>query len=270
MKKAEDPFRLGGAVWFQRTGGLAVGDDRFRLLEKIGELGSINRAARAVGVSYKTAWHIVDSVNNLSDRPLVARSVGGRGGGGTILTDEGRDLVRKYRILREEHRSFVRELGKKLGGVELLAPLYRRIAMRVSARNLFRGRINRVRKGVVNSEVRLSLPGGDAIVSIITNESVDDLRLAKGQEVYAVIKASSVLLGRDLHATGLSARNLLCGTVRRVSKGAVNADVTLTLEGGNTLTAVITLESASKLALKAGDHACAAFKASSVILGIDG
>jgi len=270
MGKARDPFRLSGAVWLQKEGAVSLGHERFRLLEKIGEFGSITRAARAAGISYKTAWHIVDAVNNLSDKPLVVRSVGGRGGGGTSLTAEGRELVRNYRILQEEHRSFVRSLEKKLGGRRPLSPLYRRIAMRVSARNLFRGTISDIRKGAVNSEVHLSLSGGDTIVSIITNGSVEDLGLAVGMDANAIVKASAVLLGTDLHAAKLSARNRLCGTVSRIRKGAVNTEVSLALAGGNTLVAIVTRESAATLKLAKGGHACAAIKASAVILGIDG
>lgn len=270
MGNRKDPFRLEGAVWLRKAGSAALGDDRLRLLEKIGECGSIAKAARAVGISYRTAWTAVDAVNNLADGPLVVRSTGGRGGGGTHLTGEGRDLVRKYRILREEHRRFLDMLGKRLGGEEVLSPLIRRIAMRVSARNLFRGTVASVRKGAVNSEVHLLLPGGDVVVSIITNESVEDLALAKGKEAYAVVKASSVLLGKDLHKGRMSARNLLCGKVDRVVEGAVNTEVTVRLTGGNVLTSIVTRESASRLGMKAGTHACAAFKASSVILGIDG
>ena len=55
---------------------------RIALLAQIAELGSITRAAKAVGISYKGAWDAIDELNNLAERPLVERSVGGKGGGG--------------------------------------------------------------------------------------------------------------------------------------------------------------------------------------------
>jgi molybdate transport system regulatory protein len=85
----------------------------------------------------------------------------------------------------------------------------------------------------------------------------------------AIIKASWVILGKDLHNAKLSTRNILCGTVSKISRGTVNSEVSLKLGGGEILTAIITNESTQSLGLKAGDHACATIKASSVILGVE-
>jgi len=69
--------------------------------------------------------------------------------------------------------------------------------MKLSARNVLKGKVVKVTKGAVNSEVTLELPGGALIVSIITNTSVTSLKLKKGKEAYAVIKASNVMLAVD-------------------------------------------------------------------------
>jgi len=69
--------------------------------------------------------------------------------------------------------------------------------MKLSARNLLRGKIVKVIKGAVNSEVTLELPGGIQVVSIITNTSVRNLKLRKGSHAYAVIKASNVMIAVD-------------------------------------------------------------------------
>jgi molybdopterin-binding protein len=69
--------------------------------------------------------------------------------------------------------------------------------MKISARNTLKGRIKQIEQGAVNTEVTVELPGGMEIVSIITKKSATDLALAKGKEVYAVIKASSVMIGVD-------------------------------------------------------------------------
>jgi molybdopterin-binding protein len=66
--------------------------------------------------------------------------------------------------------------------------------MKLSARNVLKGKVVKVTKGAVNSEVTLELPGGTIIVSIITNASVTSLGLKKGKEAYAVIKASNVMM----------------------------------------------------------------------------
>ena len=67
--------------------------------------------------------------------------------------------------------------------------------MRLSARNILKGKVKRIRPGVVNTEVVIELPGGPEIVSIITKESADRLGLAAGKEAYAIIKASNVMIG---------------------------------------------------------------------------
>ena len=69
--------------------------------------------------------------------------------------------------------------------------------MKISARNILKGKVKDVKPGVVNSEVVVELPGGMQIVSVITKESAENLGLAKGKEVYAVIKASNVMIATD-------------------------------------------------------------------------
>ncbi|MDA8123116.1 MAG: TOBE domain-containing protein [Deltaproteobacteria bacterium] len=267
-RRKKVPLEVSGAIWIGKTDAVFLGSDRIGLLEKIEEHGSITKAARAAGISYKTAWDAVSAMNNLSDKPLVERTTGGRGGGGTVLTGEGKEVVRRYRILQREHQSFVGGLSERIGDFHNFYRFLRRISMKVSARNTFAGKVSSVRKGVVSAEVMLSLKGGDTVVAVITKESAENLGLRKGSEVYAIIKASSVMLGKDLHDTRISARNLLCGTVEKLAEGPVNEDVTVRLSGGNLLTSVITRESAGKLELKPGDHVCAVIKASSVILGV--
>jgi len=263
-----NPIRLSGTVWIRGRRGNTLGDDRILLLERIDRLGSISKAAKAVGISYKTAWDVVDGVNNLSPKPLVVRTSGGRGGGGTVLTEDGKEVVRLYRLVEGEHQRFLKSLEGKVGPLAGLHPLLKGVAMKVSARNVFLGTVAWIRKGAVNSEVLLRLKGDDTLCAVVTNASVEALGLRVDGEAYGIIKASSVILGRDLHAARLSARNVLCGNVERVIDGPVSAEVTLRLTGGSAVTAVITEESAKRLAFSPGDHACALVKASSVILGV--
>ena len=69
--------------------------------------------------------------------------------------------------------------------------------MKLSARNVLKGKVIKVVKGAVNAEVTLELPSGERLVSIITNASVDALGLAEGKEAYAVIKASNIMVAVD-------------------------------------------------------------------------
>lgn len=140
--------------------------------------------------------------------------------------------------------------------------------MKVSARNIFAGTVSKITKGAVNAEVILTLKGGSPLVATVTNGAIDNLGLKAGSEAYAIIKASSIIIGSDLHDAKISARNIYCGTVAKIIEGPVSTEVDIEIGGGNTISAVITQGSANNLGLKTGGHACALFKASSVILGV--
>jgi molybdopterin-binding protein len=69
--------------------------------------------------------------------------------------------------------------------------------MKISARNILKGKVVKVTRGTVNAEVVLELPGGAQIVSVITLSSVDSLGIKVGKEAYAVVKASNVMIAVD-------------------------------------------------------------------------
>jgi molybdopterin-binding protein len=69
--------------------------------------------------------------------------------------------------------------------------------MKLSARNLLKGKVVKILSGAVNAEVTIQLPSGEQIISIITNGSVESLGLKEGMQAYAVIKASSVMIAVD-------------------------------------------------------------------------
>jgi len=83
-----------------------IGPGKIRLLEMIDQEGSISAAGRAIGMSYKRAWDLVDALNTLVGTPVVEASTGGYRGGGATLTDAGRNLVADYRAIeRAAHRA---------------------------------------------------------------------------------------------------------------------------------------------------------------------
>ncbi len=69
--------------------------------------------------------------------------------------------------------------------------------MKISARNILKGKVKKIVHGAVNSEIVITLDGGAEIFSIITKESADALELKEGKDVYAVIKASNVMVAVD-------------------------------------------------------------------------
>lgn len=263
-------IRVSSNLTLETSGKALAGKRWMELLAGIEQTQSISAAAKLVGLSYKAAWDAVEAMNNLAADPLVVRSKGGSGGGGTTLTPRGRQLVKTYAAVEAENQRFMAALNQRLGKASQDLQFFGRLSMLTSARNHFSGKVTRVKKGAVNDEVEIALAGGEKLVSVVTHESVETLGLKKGSEVIALIKASWVLVGVD-SAGGdlkLSARNQLKGKVQRLTPGAVNTEVVIALKGGNSVAAIITNASAEELKLKIGKAASAIFKASSVILGV--
>ena len=76
---------------------IAIGPGKADLLEGINETGSIAGAGRALGMSYKRAWYLIETMNRCFKRPLVEASKGGRAGGGARLTELGHEVLTRYR-----------------------------------------------------------------------------------------------------------------------------------------------------------------------------
>jgi molybdate transport system regulatory protein len=266
---ARSSIRIGSALSVHTRGG-ALGNKRWMdLLASVGETNSISAAAKVVGLTYKAAWDAIDAMNNLSDQPLVQRSVGGKGGGGTRLTAKGQQLVKTFRMVEEENTRFMDALNARVKNVDRDLGILGRLTMLTSARNHFAGKVSRIKTGSVNDEVQIKLTGGDKLVSIITHESLENLGLKVGTPVVALVKASSVIVAIDDDAPlRISARNRLTGTISRLVKGAVNTEVVIDVKGGNSVAAVITNEAVKSLKLREGAPASAIFKASSVIVGV--
>ncbi|TKB25209.1 LysR family transcriptional regulator [Desulfopila sp. IMCC35006] len=238
------------------------------LLQALERTGSINSAAQVLGIQYKSAWQKLDQINNLLPYPLVVKRAGGSGGGGSVLTEEGQKLLGRIDMLQKEFALFMQFFGENpREALETLKTL-RRIEMKLSARNVWLGRVVGVEQGAVNSVINLQLKGGDKISSVITGSSVKRLELAPGKEVMAIVKASSVLLGSDIEPQKISARNILTGVISTIIPGAVNDEVTVDLPGGSTVTSIITSASVQRLGLAVGGEISAIIKASDVLLAI--
>lgn len=262
--------------------GAFMGAQRVALLEAIERHGSIARAAKAVALGYKAAWEAVDDMNNLATQPLVVRSSGGARGGGTTLTPYARRLIAFYRALEAEHQTAVARVQHLLAhsadddsqgphDVAAFQQLLRRWGMQSSARNQWVGRVIAVQAGGLEAQVRVDIAPGVEIVGAMTRESAQRLRLQPDAEVLVLVKSSSVMLTLD-DAARLSARNCLPGTVVRVLRGPVGAEVVLQLDGGghHHIVAAITDDSVQRLGLRVGQRATAFFKASSVLLAVAG
>jgi molybdate transport system regulatory protein len=89
--------------------GERIGPGKIALLENIGRHGSISAAGRAMDMSYKRAWDLVDEINRICRQPVVARQTGGKNGGGAALTEFGEALVERYRRIERDAASAVKK-----------------------------------------------------------------------------------------------------------------------------------------------------------------
>lgn len=111
LKEETKPPRLRIRLMFDGLGGLPAGSKamlgpgKVDLLESIAETGSISAAGRAMGMSYKRAWMLVETMNAMFGEPLVESSRGGAEGGGAVLTGTGRKVILLYRQLETKARS---------------------------------------------------------------------------------------------------------------------------------------------------------------------
>ncbi|MCD6199613.1 MAG: LysR family transcriptional regulator [Deltaproteobacteria bacterium] len=107
-------YELKGRIWIEGTSGTFLGYGRVVLLERIAEFGSISKAAKSMGMSYRHAWELVDSINRQARRPLIETSVGGKKGGGTKLTEAGREAVEGFWNIYEKFKRFLNKEGASL------------------------------------------------------------------------------------------------------------------------------------------------------------
>jgi molybdate transport system regulatory protein len=98
---------IGSKFWIEKNGQFFLGKGRVELLKAVKETGSISAAAKSMNMSYKKAWESIDAMNALADQPLVERTIGGKGGGGTVVTEEGEKAIQLYEELIQNSTVFV-------------------------------------------------------------------------------------------------------------------------------------------------------------------
>jgi molybdate transport system regulatory protein len=84
------------------AGGGRIGPGKIAVLEEIERSGSISAAGRALGMSYRRTWMLVEDLNAVIGAPVVATAAGGPGGGGAVLTEAGRSLIACYRAIEAD------------------------------------------------------------------------------------------------------------------------------------------------------------------------
>lgn len=239
---------------------------RIALLQHIAEQGSITRAAKSAGLSYKAAWDAIDELNNLAQKPLVERSVGGRGGGGARLSEEGRRVLRLYQRLQVLQAQLL-ETPEESNDLALLS----RLMLRTSARNQLHGQVVSITPLGRNDMIGLELAGGLTIEAQITHDSTLRLELEPGTDVFALIKASWLeLLAPDQAALEQAAdeHNCLGGRIDEILDGEEGpSEVKIGLPSGQTLCALAQADYLKALNLGVGSEVTVRFAPSYVLIG---
>ncbi len=106
---SEIDFNVKSRIWILTQEGTFLGEGRIELLTKIDEFGSISKAAKSMKMSYKKAWELVNSMNGQCKDPIVIGKTGGKDGGGSVLSETGRNLVIQFTQLNQETIQFLNE-----------------------------------------------------------------------------------------------------------------------------------------------------------------
>ena len=114
MQKSHNDIQIRSKVWIEVEGEAVFGRGRRFLLEAIDTYGSINQAARTVDISYRKAWSHIKSMEDRLGIKLVERQAGGKNGGGAVLTNNARKLLKKYEALEKGIQEIVDEKFRKV------------------------------------------------------------------------------------------------------------------------------------------------------------
>lgn len=107
--KPSKQLQISGMLRIESEDDRFMGPGRVELLEKIIETGSISQAAKSMGMSYKKAWDLINSINQHTNKPIVTTQTGGERGGGTIVTEEGKQLIAAFKKLHSEFNIYLSE-----------------------------------------------------------------------------------------------------------------------------------------------------------------
>jgi molybdate transport system regulatory protein len=207
-------------------------------------------------------------MTRLSGGTLIERHAGGKGGGSTHLTERGQQVLRNFSLIQAEHARFIARLDTLANGLSNDYAMENEIAMRTSARNQFAGILVSITPGKVNDELGIMVNASQTLIASITHESCRELQLAVGTKVFALIKASAVVLCLPNEIETAYAKNALLGTVHKITQGEHQSELAVILESGLTLVTTMPNQTAHAMALKEGSVVLAMVEPSNVIIGI--
>ena len=107
-------YKIKSRIWIETENHILLGEGRVNLLKGIEETGSLSKAAKSIGMSYKKAWSLIDAVNRRAEKPVTTSSIGGKGGGGATLTPYGKSSVDAFETINKNCWEFLDEQISKI------------------------------------------------------------------------------------------------------------------------------------------------------------
>ena len=102
----ENNLKIRGNIWIETDTGLEINAVKALLLEQIDVLGSISEAAKVLNIPYRRAWGMIQEMNRNSSFEIVAKEAGGKAGGHSILTEEGRDILQLFKDVNDSLKQY--------------------------------------------------------------------------------------------------------------------------------------------------------------------
>lgn len=211
---------------------LFVDPKRIRLLKEIRQCGSINQAAKNAKVSYKSAWDHLAAMNAISPKPLLERNIGGKHGGGTVLTIYAKRFLQLYDLLEQTQQKAFAILQDESIPLDSILHATSHFSLQSSARNQFLGTISKLSYQNIHCFVEIQLKGINQPLAVsITEKSAIRLNLTLGKEVMLMIKAPWVNLYR--HKPENRSVNLFLATVMDILDKGETKEIMLNFSEAN-------------------------------------
>lgn len=183
---ASKKLRPSCKVWIEYDGKRVLGKGGAAILEQIDKSQSISKAAEKLGMSYRYVWNYLDEVKGIMGEPVVETFKGGKiGGGGARLNELGRYLLSEYDRISSSVEKYV--CDEKSWEVNFV---------KISARNRLKGKVVVVKKDGVMALVKIKVTEPAEMTALISNESVEDLKIKVGDDVEAIVKATEVMIAK--------------------------------------------------------------------------
>lgn len=228
-------MELDGRFWLNVNGKAFLGGGRVELLKKIDEIGSIHSASKAMKMSYKAAWDTLKQMSELSSEPLLEKQIGGKGGGGTILTPYAKEMIATFEKFDKLHREFINRFKEAGDSPEKLQTILNRTFLTTSARNQFLCDVIDIKSNDISSEITLAFKKNTILTSTITTKSLKNMGISKSQNIYAIIKANDIKITATLST---EEGNVIKGKISYINQNKNGSEIGLQSNDGFTLVAL--------------------------------